>query len=139
MKHALKPVIVGLLLQAIAPVRAEPPLGRLFLDPERRSALERLRQLDLVDEEQQVKADRYTVHGIVTRESGATTLWLNDRRLQAMHPEAIGIRAETPDRARLTPEPGRELDLRVGETLDAESGETTSGLRGGWVSRHAPR
>jgi len=138
MKCALKPVIILWLLQAMPPAQAEQPLGRLFLSPERRSTLERLRQLDLADEEQE-KADRYTVHGIVTRKSGATTLWLNDRRLQAAHPEAIGIQAETPDRARLAPEPGRELDLRVGETLDAESGETTSGLRGGQVGRHGAR
>lgn len=140
MKRLCYPLLLcaGTALAEPAPPVAAQPLGRLFLKPEQRTHLERLRQFDL-REEQQIPADRYTVHGVVTRSTGATTLWLNERRLYADRPEKIGVPPPYADRARLSTEPGREFELRVGETLEAASGEIRGGLQGGQVGRSTVR
>jgi len=73
MKAAL-PLLAALLLAATPAVQAQ-SLGRLFLTPQQRQALDRLR-LQAPDENFQ---QNRVLNGEVRRSGGATTRWINGR------------------------------------------------------------
>ncbi|MRR50503.1 MAG: hypothetical protein EG825_06250 [Rhodocyclaceae bacterium] len=111
-------------------------LGRLFMTPEIRSALERQRQLN-IQEAQTLEGSTVTLNGVVTRSSGRRTVWING---QAQHDEATpsGVAAatgpRTPGRAVLTAGEEHPTELEVGETVNRATREKTDGLAGGQVS-----
>ncbi len=119
-----------------SPAGAE-PLGRLFLTPERRAALERQRLFNIQEIQQQViEGATLTVSGIVRRSGGKTTAWVNDAP-QDPEGEASGVRVEV-DRAnpgRTTVTAGEEApaSLRVGETINRATRETSGGLGEGRI------
>lgn len=134
MKMPLAVCLVASLLAAAAPVRGE-ELGRLFLSPERRAVLERQRQLNIRQAEvKEVEVGTtLNVNGIVRRSSGRTTAWINN----VPQEEGGGVRIEVDraDPARALVLAGEETALRVkvGETVNRSTGETTSGLGGGHI------
>lgn len=111
-------------------------LGRLFMTPEIRSALERQRQLN-IQEAQTLEGSTVTLNGVVTRSSGRRTVWING---QAQHDDAApsGVIAatgpRTPGRAVLTTGEESPTQLDVGETVNRATHEKTDGLGGGQVS-----
>lgn len=120
---------------------AEEALGRLFFTPERRLLLDRQRQLNIQDADQVAEDPTLTINGIVTRSSGKRTAWING----VPHTEA-----ETHDGITVTPRPraagklvvrsegAPPTEMRVGETLDRNSGTTHSPLHGGRVVPRTP-
>ena len=114
-------------------------LGRLFLTPEQRAALEARRKARMPDKPAAVATEfpLTRVDGSVRRPAGKSTVWLNGEAI----PEG-----SQPDGARLMPprsgkgevsltvgEPQRRFDLRVGETLDRGSGEVRDVIGGGKI------
>lgn len=120
---------------AALPALAAEPLGRLFLMPERRAALERQRQYN-IQEEQTVQGASMRLDGIVQRSSGRKTIWINGK---PGHDDAsrLGITAElkpgTPGRATIHAGDEQPATLRVGETINRATRETRDGLAGGEV------
>lgn len=131
-------IAAGLLCLAgqATPAGAE-PLGRLFLTPERRAALERQRQFNIQETQQQViEGATLTVSGIVRRSSGRATAWVNDAP-QDEEGAASGVRVEIdrahPGRTTLTAGEESPASLRVGETINRATRETTGGLGEGRI------
>jgi|GEM_PF-482172 len=130
--------LLAILLLPAAPASAE-PLGKLFLTPERRAALERQRQLNIREAEAQVVevGASLSVSGVVRRSSGRTTTWVNNTPQDDMS-AATGVRVEI-DRtnpARTTVVAGEEspASLKVGESINRATRETTSGVGDGRIT-----
>ena len=107
---------VLLLLSAVpAAALAEDNLDRLFFTPERRQAMDRQRQLNPLGtaEPANQETPTLTINGVVTRSSGKRTVWIN---------------GEIKNDATLT--------VKVGDTLDKNTGETTPLLDEGKVVVH---
>ncbi len=93
---------------------AEKELGRLFFTPENRQALDQQRRFRPPENPHEVVDDSpLTVNGLVLRSSGKKTVWIN---------------GEIKNDATLT--------VKVGDTLDKNTGETTPLLGEGKVVVH---
>ncbi|HEX2648915.1 MAG TPA: hypothetical protein VHN19_03150 [Burkholderiales bacterium] len=117
------------LLAATPPARAQ-ELGRLFFTPEQRAALDARRRARVPDKPAAVpQAEQPTtrVDGAVRRSGGRSTVWVNGEAIPE-NPRAEGARLETEGAksGRVSVPAGesaRRYDLRVGETLDRNTGE----------------
>ena len=69
-------LLAAALLLPAAPAAAE-ELGKLFLTPERRAALERQRQLNIRESQPVIEGATLMVTGVVKRSSGKSTTWVN--------------------------------------------------------------
>ncbi|MFA6442074.1 MAG: hypothetical protein WCV99_07050 [Sterolibacterium sp.] len=120
----------------IADSRAE-PLGRLFFTPERRAALERQRQLNIEEKTQEtIEVANVHLNGVVRRGANKTTVWVNGRPQQLDNTTAgIQVLPSSKEMDRVGIRVGDETpsSLRVGETLNRSTQETTDGLGGGQV------
>lgn len=114
---------------------AEPQLGRLFLTPEWRTALERQRQLN-IQQARSLEGDTVRLDGVVVRSSGKSTVWINNQP-QTESSRDAGVAAAPSQR-----QPGRvavsaggtaPIDLKVGTTLNQVTGEKSGGLAGGEI------
>lgn len=129
------PVAAVLLLAAAGSACAE-PLGRLFLTPERRAVLERQRQLN-IQEVQTIEGSTVTVDGVVTRSSGRSTVWVNQR---PQNENALGTGVTThvspANPGRVTVAPGEEApaSLKVGESIHRGTREKTDALGDGHIT-----
>ncbi|MBS3934950.1 MAG: hypothetical protein KGZ43_02155 [Sulfuritalea sp.] len=132
-------VVGGLLLQGglcrAEPAAGETTLGRLFLTPEMRNALERQRQLN-IQQARRFEGETVRLDGVVVRSAGKSTVWINSRPQyenssaadlatapSRRHPGRVGVTTGT--------EPA--VDLRVGVTLDQTTGAQSGGLAGGEI------
>jgi hypothetical protein len=112
------------------------PLGRLFLTPERRAILERQRQLN-IQEVQTIEGSTVTLDGVVTRSSGRSTVWVNQR---AQHENTLGtgvatvISPRNPGRVTIAPGDETPASLKVGETINRGTGEKTDAIGDGRIT-----
>jgi hypothetical protein len=115
-----------------APAFAAEPLGRLFFAPERRAQLDRQRQTN-VREVQVVQGETLSLNGIVRREDGRSTVWING--VPQAGAGAGAISATIVDRARATLAAGEDapVSLKVGESVNRGTREKADGLHGGSV------
>lgn len=131
---------VAALLAATASARAE-PLGRLFFTPERRAALERQRQLN-IQETQPIDSSTVSLDGIVTRSSGRTTVWLNQRP-QNENARGSGVKVAVsprdPERATVQTDDDAPASLKVGESINRATREKADLIDGGTVSVGKPK
>ena len=118
---------------AFAPAAsAQTPLGRLFFTPEQRAALDARRKARIPDKPAAaiIESPTTRLDGRVVRSGGKSTVWVNGMPI----PEG-----SQPEGMRVTPRPGepaqaglrigeseRDVDLKVGETLDRGTGEVKS-------------
>jgi len=106
---------------------AQASIGRLFFTPQQRQELDRRRELN-IQESNVVVESLYTVNGHISRSSGKTTTWVNgvaqNETYRPKNPAIIPLRP-------LEDEPS--VDLRVGQTLDKNSGTVNKGLAGGEI------
>lgn len=113
----------------------EPALGRLFLTPEWRSALERQRQLN-IQQTRSLAGDTVRLDGVVVRSSGKSTVWVNQRP-QTESTRDSGVTAATsrrqPGRAAVSTGAEPPVDLKVGVTLNQATGEKSGGLTSGEI------
>jgi hypothetical protein len=102
-------------------------LGRLFFSPAQRQELDRRRALNIQEAIVTVES-LYTVNGHVARSSGKTTTWVNGATLNETYrprnPAIIPLRPVEDEAA---------VDLRVGQTLDRNSGNINNGIAGGEI------
>jgi hypothetical protein len=131
----------ALLLAAIAALVATgfacaEPLGKLFFTPERRAALERQRQLN-IQETRTLEGSSVSLDGIVTRSSGRTTVWVNQRP-QNEDASGTGVTAavspRNPAQAVVTPGEEPPASLKVGESINRATREKANALGGGRVT-----
>lgn len=118
------PVLV-LLAACSAPGFAD-ELGRLFFTPEQRALLELARRTQGSGAPADADgAGGVTLSGIVTRSDGRQTLWVNGRAQPA------GTARDRSPSAATLPLPGGtgQVRLRVGQTLDPETGRIEEGWR----------
>jgi hypothetical protein len=117
------------------------PLGRLFLTPERRAMLERQRQLN-IQEVQTIEGSTVTLDGVVTRSSGRSTIWVNQRP-QTENAVGTGVSAivshKVPGQVTVTPGEEAPASLKVGESINRGTRERTDPLGGGRVAVHPAR
>jgi hypothetical protein len=129
------PVAAALLLAAAGSAWAE-PLGRLFLTPERRAVLERQRQLN-IQEVQTIEGATVTLDGVVTRSSGRSTVWVNQR---PQNENALGtgvtavVSPKNPGRAIITPGEESPASLKVGESINRGTREKADALGEGRIT-----
>lgn len=130
-------VLGGLLLQAGPGSAADgtPALGRLFLTPAQREGLERNRQYN-IRETRSIEGGSMRLDGVVQRSSGKATVWINNQP-QPENAADTGVTAaltrRRPDRATLTTGTDTPAELKVGETINRATRETTSGLAAGEI------
>ncbi|MCE5181398.1 MAG: hypothetical protein LLG15_06315 [Betaproteobacteria bacterium] len=111
------------------------PIGRLFFTPEQRHALDILRNSGGIRTENaaDIQPDEITLNGIVKRTGGKSTVWIN-RVAQTETDLVFGPKAQ-PSHARLpdipvnVPSLKKTINLKVGQTLDANSGEIREGYQ----------
>jgi hypothetical protein len=112
------------------------PLGRLFMTPERRAILERQRQLN-IQEVQTIEGSTVTLDGVVTRSSGRSTVWVNQRP-QNENTLGTGVTAtvspKEPARVIVTPGEEAPASLKVGESINRGTREKTDALGDGHIS-----
>jgi hypothetical protein len=131
--------LAGIALTAVGSVSAE-PLGRLFLTPERRATLERQRQLN-IQEVQTLEGSTVSLDGIVTRSSGRSTVWINQR---PQHENAVGtgvtavVSRKNPGHVVLTPGDESPASLKVGEAINRGTREKSDSLGGGRIAVSKP-
>ena len=122
-------MVLGLLLVA-APAAQGQELGRLFLTPEQRAALDARRKARVPDKPAAVpvvESPTTRIDGAVRRAPGKSTVWVNGEAIQeGGQPESVRVlpRQPTPGRVSISVgEAEQRFDLRIGETLDRGSGE----------------
>lgn len=112
-----------------------PQLGRLFLTPEWRIALERQRQLNL-QQTRSPEGDSVRLDGVVVRSSGKSTVWINNQP-QTENSRDAGVAAapsrRQPGRVAVSAGGATPIDLKVGTTLNQATGEKSGGLAGGEI------
>lgn len=113
-----------------------PELGRLFFTPERRTALERQRTLN-VQEAQTLQGTTMSLDGVVYRSSGKATVWVNQQAQTESEASRTGvsaaISAKTPGSALLSPGEETPAQLKVGEAMNRATGERNTRLGSGSV------
>lgn len=134
-------LLAGSLLLPVSPGRAEPAtagepaLGRLFLTPETRSALERQRQLN-IQQTRSLEGDSVRLDGVVVRSSGKSTVWINNQP-QTENSRDAGVAAapsrRQPGSVAVSAGGTAPIDLKVGTTLNQATGEQSGGLAGGEI------
>lgn len=111
------------------------PLGRLFLTPEQRQSLDRQRR-DYLVESAAADAGALSIDGVVTRSAGGGTVWINRRPYPDRSMErglSVTLKREAAETVVLVGSGRRAARLKVGERIDAASGEITNRLRDGRV------
>ncbi len=111
-------------------------LGRLFFTPERRTALERQRTLN-IQEAQTLQGTTMSLDGVVYRSSGKATVWVNRQAQTENEASRTGVGAvispKTPGSVLLSPGEEAPAQLKVGEAMNRATGERTTRLGGGSV------
>jgi hypothetical protein len=103
-------------------------LGKLFFTPQQRQELDRRRELN-IQESAVVVESLYTVNGHISRSSGKTTTWINGT---AQHETYKPV---DPGNVALQPvEDEPPVVLKVGQTLDKNSGTIRDGIAGGEIT-----
>lgn len=128
-------VIVSAVLGA-PPLHAVEPLGRLFLTPEKRETLDKLRALNTLQSQTENDEPQILINGHVQRSSGKRTTWINGQT-QPDNDNRLGVVAR-PDtagsgRVIIDADEGKQTPVKVGETLNRGTQEVHSPLGDGRI------
>lgn len=131
-------------LAGAAPCAAE-ELGRLFLTPEQRAALDARRKARIPDKPAAVVVESPTTQldGYVMRQGGRSTVWVNgEPSREGAPPEGLRLapRRSDPSRFSVTlSESERQFELKIGQKLDRVSGEVSDVIGDGEIRVGRPR
>lgn len=112
----------------------EAPLGRLFLSPEQRVALDNARRNRIRAEAIAAAADKkpkipparsITINGIVSRSDGESTVWVNGRPTDGETEDGLRVAVSPGGQSSIVvrePEKGRKVRLKVGQRADLLTG-----------------
>jgi hypothetical protein len=125
MKRLSALLALGIWALAPAPGYADEALGRLFYTHEQRARMDvaRLHERSVrIDEEESVpQSANILLNGVITRSDGKSTLWINNRlQNEASPPATVGKGGEV---RVVTPGAKRAVPLKVGQSIDMNSGE----------------
>ena len=129
--------LLGLLAAAVPCAAQE--LGRLFLTPEQRAALDARRKARIPDKPAAVVIESATtrIDGYVMRRDGRSTVWVNgEPAREGEQPEGLRLapKKNDPGRVSLTAgESERQFELKIGQKLDRSSGEVTDVIGDGKI------
>jgi len=106
------------------------PMGRLFLTPDERAQLDRLRD----NQSEAIAVTRpqkqLTLNGVVTRDNGKTTTWINRQPQTHFTSTAQGMSLQPttiPATVFLRLPSGQGIHLKAGQTVDTTSGSVSEG------------
>ena len=128
--------LLGLLSMTDAASAAE--LGRMFFTPAQRATLDNARKqnirVEIGNESEQQPAtptvpQNVRLNGMIRRSDGKNTIWLNNRIVNEQQPGNLNAAIGKGDnKVRLSlPDSGRNLDLKVGQTVEIVSGTIEEG------------
>jgi hypothetical protein len=128
-------VVAALLASLATPgIAQESSLGRLFLTPEQRAALDNARRNRIraealaatVDKKPRIPPARsVTINGIVSRSDGESTIWVNGRPTEGQTEDGMRVTISPGSQSSVVlrePEKGRRVRLKVGQKADLISG-----------------
>ena len=133
----MRRLVVAVLLAAMGTpgVAQEPSLGRLFLTPEQRTALDNARRNRIraealaattVHKKPKIPPARsVTINGIVSRSDGESTIWVNGRPTEGQTQDGMRVTISPGSQSSVElrePEKGRRVRLKVGQSADLISG-----------------
>ena len=108
---------------------AAEPLGRLFYTPQQRAILDNARHQKIrveVETESPTVPENISVNGVIKRSDGQSTVWINNRPLTDKRaPNGIKIISRDAENASVKlqmPQSSRNVNVKVGQNLDATSG-----------------
>jgi len=128
--------ILLLLLMAVYGAAAGAELGRLFFTPAQRATLDSARKQNVRTEiaNDNVAAtaplpQNITINGLIRRSDGKITVWVNSRAVTEQQPNGVNVVPyKNGNRVKLTaPDSGHSVDLKVGQTLELNSGTVQEG------------
>lgn len=140
MKRALGTLFAALSVLVGAPAAAE-ELGRLFLTPEQREALDARRRARLPDKPAAAATASPTtrVDGYVQRSGGRSTVWVNGQSVAEDAPDASArIARGAPGVSLRLGEDGRDVRTQVGQSIDSLTGDVKDPLGDGQVRVKRP-
>jgi hypothetical protein len=134
-------LLCSLILSALTallplPSLAAEPIGRLFLTPQERHALDELRShttsvaSDTGNLTKPVNtAEHITVNGIVQRSSGKTSIWLNQLPQAGENGQGIVVipSMTRPNTVSLRLPSGKRVNVKAGQTFDTAKGIVREG------------
>jgi len=124
-------LLVGLTFASRA---EEPALGRLFLTPQQRAALDNARRNRIRAAAVEAAADKkpkpppvhdVTINGVVKRSDGEAIIWVNGRPTDGETDDGMHVVASPGADASIVvrePEKGRKVRLKVGQRVDLTTG-----------------
>jgi predicted amidohydrolase len=127
------------LVALLAPAAQAEELGRLFFTPEQRAALDARRKARIPDKPAAVSVESPVtrVDGIVRRQGGRSTVWLNGfPNPEGASPEGMQVAPARRDPQGVSLSVGegeRSFELKVGQKLDRGSGTVSDVLGEGAV------
>ncbi len=133
----------GLVVVCSTPVFAD-DLGRLFLSPEQRATLDARRKARIPDKPAMVVVESPVtrVDGLVTRGNGKSTVWVNGEPIpEGSQPEGLRVTSRPSDSGRILVNIGEnnnQVDLKIGQAFDRDTGEVRSLLKGGEIRVNPP-
>ena len=147
---ALAAIMAGLFGATFTTGAGAQELGRLFMTPEQRTALDARRKARVPDKPAatpQAESPITRVNGAVRRTGGKSTVWVNGEAIpEGAQPGGPQVtpRAANPSRVSIPAGEGAQrYDLRVGESLDRGSGEVRDVIGEGEIkvgpARAAPK
>jgi hypothetical protein len=118
------PLLLFFCLAASAPSLADNGLGRLFYTPQERALMNSQRDKNAG---MLTGGETLSVNGLVVRSSGKSTVWLNGVPSHENQPPAdVAITRRQGPQGKVQlhlPASGRDVELQVGQTIDAASGK----------------
>lgn len=114
-------------------------LGRLFLTPEQRSALDARRKARIPDKPATVVVESPVTRldGLVQRGRGRSTVWVNGEPVpEGSQPEGLRVQPGQNASGRVRVDIGEtenRVDLKIGQSFDRETGEVKDSLQGGEI------
>ena len=135
--------LLSLAVAASMPASAE-ELGRLFLSPDQRNLLDARRKARVPDKpvEVVVESPITSVNGMVSRGGGKSTVWVNGQPIpEGSKPDGIRVSPRQADSGRVTvkiDESDTQVNLKIGQSFNRDSGEVHDSLGGGEVKVAPP-
>jgi len=127
----------GLLMNSSAANAQE--LGRLFFTPEQRSALDARRKARIPDKPAAVVVESPVTRldGLVSRGGGKSTVWVNGEPVpEGSQPDGLRVHPRRADSGRVKVDIGEsanQVELKIGQSFNRETGEVRDAMGGGEV------
>jgi hypothetical protein len=133
----MRRLIMAILLTGLAVpgFAQEPALGRLFLTPEQRAALDNARRNKIRAEAMVAAAEKkpkippaksVTINGVVSRSDGESTIWVNGRPTEGETEDGMRVVIAPGSQSSVVlrePAKGKQVRLKVGQHADLISGK----------------